>query len=369
MTTSNDFDFALAGASDEADIRRLVGGTPMPGAVTIRFEREPDYFLGCPIMGDPCDVLIVRHLPDGELAGVMCRSERRAFVNGRETRIGAIGQIRVAERYRGRWLLQRGWRVLGGLGPPGLLYVGVVARDNPRARGVLVERRTPGAPGVRRLAGMTTLALVLRRHRRSATRGCTIEPGSPASIEEIVAFLRATGARRQLFPAYRVEDFLDGRTMRGLALDDVSVARRDGAIVGVMAMWDQSAYKQDVVHAYGPTLRRLRPVYDVAARLIGGQPLPAPGEAIRAAFAALVCVEGDDPRVLRALLDATAERARVRGHAFLTIGLTDEDPLLAAARRSLHITYRSDLFVLSWNAGDPATGLDGRIPHVEIATL
>ena len=337
--------------------------------MTIRFEREPDYFLGCPIMGDPCDVLVARHLPDGELAGLMCRSERWAFVNGRETRIGAIGQIRVAERFQGRWLLHRGWRALGRLGSPDLLYVGVVARDNPRARGVLVERRVPGAPAVRRLAGMTTLALVLHRFQPTAIRGCAIEPGSAARLEEIVDFLRTCGSRRQLFPAYRVADFVDGRSLRGLALEDLVVARRGGAILGVMGMWDQSTFKQDVVHAYGPTLRRLRPAYDLAARAIGARPLPAPGQAIRSAFAAFVSIADDEPAVLRSLLAATGRRARERGFAFLTIGLADDDPLLPPARRWLHITYRSDLYVHSWGREDPAAALDGRVPYVEIATL
>lgn len=369
MTAGEEFEFSLARAADEPEIRRLVGATPMPGAVTIRFEREPDYFLGCPIMGDPCDVLVARHLPDGELAGIMCRSERWAFVNGRETRIGAIGQIRIDERFQGRWLLQRGWRVLGLLGPPDLLYVGVVARDNPRARGTLVGRRPPGALAATRLAGMTTFALVLYGFQPSAIRGCTIERGSRATIEEIVAFLRAAGSRRQLFPAYRIEDFVGGTATRGLELEDLSVARRAGSIVGVMGMWDQSAYKQDVVHAYGPGLRRLRPAYDLAARVIGAHPLPAPGEPIRSAFAAFVCVADDDPDVFRSLLRATCERARARGFAFVTIGLADHDPLLRAAGRWFRITYRSDLFVLSWSRSDPAAGLDGRVAYVEIATL
>jgi hypothetical protein len=369
MTPAEEFAFSLAGPADEPEIRRLVGATPMPGAVTIRFEREPDYFLGCPIMGDPCDVLIARHLPDGELAGLMCRSERWAFVNGRETRIGAIGQIRIAERFQGRWLLQRGWRAFGRLGSPDLLYVGVVARDNPRARGTLAGRRVPGAPAVTRLAGMTTLALVLHRHQPSAIRGCTIEPGSRATIEEIVAFLRVSGARRQLFPAYRVEDFVRGAATRGLELEDLSVARQGGSIVGVMGMWDQSGYKQDVVHAYGPSLRRLRPAYDLAARVIGSRSLPAPGDPIRSAFAAFVCVADDDPDIFRSLLRATCERARALGFAFVTIGLTDDDPLLPAARRWLSIRYRSDLFAHSWSRHDPAADLDGRVPYVEIATL
>jgi hypothetical protein len=369
MTAAEEFEFSLARPADEPEIRRLVGGTPMPGAVTIRFEREPDYFLGCPLMRDPCDVLIARHLPDGALAGLICRSERWAFVNGRETRIGAIGQIRIDERYRGHWILQRGWRELGLLGSRDLTYVGVIARDNPRARGTLVGRRPPGALAATRLAGMTTFALVLSRFQPSAIKGCAIERASQETIAEIVAFLRVWGARRQFFPAYRIEDFAGGTATRGLELEDLSVARRGGSIVGVMGMWDQSTYKQDVVHAYGSKLRRLRPVYDLGARAIGARPLPAPGEPIRSAFAAFVCVADDDPDVFRSLLRATCERARAGGFAFVTIGLTDDDPLLPAARRWPHITYRSDLYVLSWSRHDPAAELDGRVPHVEIATL
>ena len=68
----------------------------MPGAVAVRFAREPDYFLGTTIMGDPCDVLVARHQPDGRLAGIACRAERRAYLNGQESPLGYIGQIRVA---------------------------------------------------------------------------------------------------------------------------------------------------------------------------------------------------------------------------------------------------------------------------------
>jgi hypothetical protein len=372
------FDFSLAGTADEPEIRRLVGATPMPGAVAIRFEREPDYFLGCSIMGDPCDVLIARHLPDGELAGMLCRAERAAFVNGRETRIGYIGQIRAADRYRGRWLLQRGLPLFRHHSPPGMLYFGVMARENPRARGVLIERRPPGGLHAARLSGWTTYAIVLRRRRGgragSSARpnrrdGLAIERGSVDRLEEIVAFLRRVGAGRQLYPAYREEDFLDGRRMRGLAVDDIAVARRGGAIVGVMGMWDQSGFKQDVIDDLGPRLRRFRPAYDLAARLIGARPLPREGEVLRSAFASFVAVEGDDFAVMRALLRDTCDRACALGHTYVTLGLADADPLLAAARRTFHITYRSDLFLLSWDAPDPAAGLDGRVPYIEIATL
>jgi hypothetical protein len=362
------YDVRLATAADEPDVRALVGSVAMPGTVAIRFAREPDYFLGATIMGDPCDVVVVRDRATGRLAGFGCRAERRAFVNGREERIGYLGQIRAADGYRGRWLLQRALAWLRAAGHDDLLYCGVVARENPRAREVLVGRRPPGGMWWMRLAGLTTCAIVVRDRRRQGVPGLEVDPAEPADLEGVAAFLRREGRRRQLFPVYDLAAFTGGTMLRGLTAADIAVARRRGSVVGVMAAWDQGAYKQDVVDAYGPSLRRLRPAWDVAARLLGAASLTPPGMPIPLSFAALTCVAGDDPVVMRALVGACAERARTQGKAFLMIGLADEDPLLAVARRWLHVTYRSDLFVLSWRR-DPATLLDGRPPYVEIATL
>ncbi len=367
MSAPADIEVRLATPDDEPDIRRLVAATPMPGAVSVRFAREPDYFLGTSIMGDPCDVFVGR-APDGSLAGILCRAEHSAFLNGAETRVGYVGQIRVADGYRGRWLLHRSMPVFRAASPPGLLYMGVIARENPRARGVLLGARPPGGLRSARLAGLTVCAILLRPRRPVRRAGFEVVSAAEIGLEPTVAFLRAHGPRRQLYPAYTVEDFAGGRTMRGLAPDDVAVVLREGAIAGVMAGWDQASFKQDIVHAYGPRLRRLSPGYDLLARLIGARPLTPPGTAIPLSFAACTCVSDDDPDVMELLLSAVAARAQARGKAFLMLGLADEDPLLRVARRWLHVTYRSDLFVMAWDA-DPAAGLDTRVPYVEMATL
>ena len=51
MNTLPDFELRQATMEDDADIRALIGSVSMPGAVSIRFSREPDYFLGTTIMG------------------------------------------------------------------------------------------------------------------------------------------------------------------------------------------------------------------------------------------------------------------------------------------------------------------------------
>ena len=360
---------ALATRADEPEIRALVASVAMPGSVAIRFEREPDYLLGTSVMGDPCDVVVVREAASGRLAGVGCRGERRVFVDGREARVGYLGGIRVAPGHRGRWLLAYASRWLAGEGRTSIPYFGVVARDNPRARDLLVGRRAPRAPDplrVVRLAGLTSCSILLRPSRVRRPPGVAVGPATASELPEVIAFLRREGARRQLYPAYRERDLVDG-TLRDLAVGDIAVARRRGEIVGTLAAWDQSGFKQDVVDGYGPTLRRLRPAYDLAARLLGAQPLTRPGEAVPLALGACLAVAGDDPDLFDALLDAAGESARHRGKAYLMLGLADEDPLLARLRRRLSVRYRSDLYSLAWPPAEPIAA--GRVPYIEIAAL
>jgi hypothetical protein len=368
MNGGGDFELRWAGPGDEPELRALVGSVAMPGAVSVRFAREPDYFLGASIMGDPCQVLAARRRPDGQLAGIACRAESRAFVNGQEAPLGYIGQIRIAAPFRGRWLVQQGAQLFRSASPPGLLYFGVISRENAGVQRMLVGSRPPAGLHARRVCGLTTCAILLRRRHPAHTPGIEVIPGSPERLPEIADFLAAHGPRRQFCPAYSLEDLAGGARLRGLRPQDILVARRGGEAAGVMAVWDQSTFKQDIVEAYGPGLRRLRPFYNLAARLIGAHPLTPPGEAIQTAFAACICIRGDDPAVMQALLADCTRRACEQGKAYLMVGLADEDPLLPAVQKYLHITYRSDLFAVSWSE-EALRALDGRLPYIEIAAL
>ena len=219
----------------------------MPGAVAVRFAREPDYFLGTTIMGKPCDVIVARQLADDALAGMACRAERRSFINGTEATTGYLGQIRLAD-YQGRWLVQRGARLVREMSAEGLVYLGVIAAENPRARRVLVEHRPPAGCWRRstlRPDELRDRAQAAPRAPHGRSRG--VRPVSAEELPRLVDFLREQGPRRQFFPAYTVDDFTGGTTLGDLAAEDVMIAWRGDQVVGVMAAWDQAAYKQDIV--------------------------------------------------------------------------------------------------------------------------
>jgi hypothetical protein len=372
MIVDGDFGFAEAVPADDPELRRLLAETPMPGSITVTFEREPDYFVGCATMGHRCDVLVARHLPDGELAGVMCHAIRPVFINGEEREVATIGQVRAAAKFRGKGLLTRGLPLFIEHSRPDLPNYGVMADGNEAARRSMVHHPPPGFV-VHDVARINTLGIILRRPKRLTTAPASLTRARMDELPDIVAFLRLHGRSRQYFPAYRTTDFGEGGILPGLDLCDVIVARRGRDIVGTMAVWDQSSYKQTIVQSYEAKLDRLRPWFDRVAPLTGAAPLPAPGEEIRSAYAALVCVARDDRAVMRALLREAYNEACRRGFAYLMIGLTDEDPLLPVARRFVHIPYRSWLQASSWRPDvvgcDLYPSLDGRPAYVEIAAL
>ena len=337
----------------------------------LTYEREPDYFLGCAVMGRTCQTLVARANESGQVVGLATRAVRPLFVNGQAEDVGYIGQLRVDRDHQARGVVAQGFRLLRQLHEDGATtgYITTIIEGNTVAEGVLVQKARRLFPVYRAVGRLFTLAIIVRRPRRLRRTDLELRPAATLDLQDVVAFLHAQGSRKQFFPAYSADN-LTGPATRDLDLAGVAVACRRGRIVGVLALWDQSGYKQNVVHSYRADLGRIKPLYNLAARLLGAQPLTEIGQPIHHAYASLACVQDDDPAVFHSLLAWVYNRAAVRHYAFLMLGLAEADPLLAVARRQLHIAYKSTLYTVCWREEDGwHERLDGRTPYVEIATL
>jgi hypothetical protein len=362
----------LATQSDDPDIRRLLAANPIPGQITLAYEREPDYFLGCGPMGHFCQVVVGRHRANDELVGLACRATRPMFVNGQIEEVGYLSQLRIAQDYQGMWLVQTGYRYLGQLHADGRVagYLTTIIEGNTQAIGILVEKARKSLPSYREIQRLCTLALILRRPKPLPASPYELSRGSKRELGAIVEFLRTSGPAKQFYPLYTEADFENSSITLGFQLEDFILAWHKGRLAGVIGLWDQSAYKQTVVKSYHGRLSRLRPLYNAGLRLIGARPLTAPGCQIRFAYASFICTAENDPEIFKLLLQALYNLAATRGYAYLMVGLAHNDPLLAVARRYLHLLYASRLYTVCWPDGAAwHEGLDRRIPYVEIATL
>jgi hypothetical protein len=363
--------FELAGPGDDADLRHVLAGTPMAGAISVGFRREPSFFVGACVDGRFRQVIAGRDCESGRVVGFGCRSVTERYVNGRPEAVGYLSSLRLLVAHRNRGLVARGYAYFRKMHGDGLarLYLTTIAEGNDLALGLLTSGRA-GLPAYYYAGRYHTAALPLSGRRRARTApGIDVRPARADDLPALVEWLRAVGPRRQFFPVYDVSDFgTEGGIFKNLRPEQMLLASRGGRLAGVLAGWDQHGYRQTVVYGYGRALRWARPLYNAWARWRSLPPLPAAGEELRYLTAALPVAE--DAEVFAALLEALLARSAGGAAAYLLLGLHENDPLLEVVRSYRARWYTTRLYLVCWEDGEETRrALDGRPPYLELGCL
>ena len=363
----------FAEAVDDVEIRQLLRETEFAGDVRLSLERESDSSVSSAIEGDVHGTIVARDSATGALAGIASRSIRDVFINGRPARVGYLGQLRIAPAYRSRReLLEAGFdfcRMLHDRQRDCSLYLASVVTDNEQARRLL-SRRAKGWPRFEPIDSLTSLAIPVGHVRLQPSR-VMVQPGTPASIDDIIECLSRNGAAWQFYPRWRAADFGCSRLI-GLDPSDFMMATRDGRTVGCVACWDQRAFKQVIVKGYSPRLARSRRFVNLLAPFTGTPRLPREGSQLQFAYLSHLAVErNDDEEVLTALVEGARRRAMEKGLDYVVLGLSSRSTAFQAIARAFrHRAYESVLYVAFWPDGEVAAqSLDGRPSHPELAIL
>jgi hypothetical protein len=187
----------------------------------------------------------------------------------------------------------------------------------------------------------------------------------------MAALWQRVAPSRQFAPVYTAETLAEWiASAAGLDISSYRLAHdRSGRLVGFLAWWDQSCFKQLRVLRYSPRLRAVRAVLNVAAGLTSGTPLPDDGEPLRYCTAVHTCVPADSPGVLRSLVTDSYAELRAARYAFATIGLDARDPLQIALKG--FFAQPTDAHAHVCTPGGDYTGpsLANRPLHYEIALV
>jgi len=365
------FQITLADRADEAALRCRMAEDHMQGNIVLSFRREPDYFLGCSVQGDQSQIIKCTDSKSGRIVGLGARHTTRLFINGFEVRVGYLSDLRTDQAVRHRTLLARGYSFLRELhdANPLPLYFSIILDGNNDAISSLTSARA-GLPIYEDRGRILTPAIHLDRHRpEQVCKGVTMRRGTALIMSHVFTFLRKENAKKQFAPCYQDRDFGSSRLL-GLKPEDFYVAYRGDRIIGCVATWDQSGFRQTHVERYSVPLRMARPFYNAAARLSSLHALPAPGEKIPYLYLSLIATENNCPEIFATLLRVVYRDQRRSKYQFLIAGLHESDPLCSVLDDYRRIEAGGRLFVIYYpeDAGF-ITNLDGRTPYVEMATV
>ena len=364
----------LASRDDDAALRQVLAETPMKGAVSVGFRREPSYFQAAVVDGEFRQTVTASEVSSGTLVGCGSRSVRTRYFNGRKEPIGYLSTLRILPAHRKGTLVARGFAYFRELHQDGraLFYLTMIAAGNAQATETLTRGRA-GLPKYHPIGDYQTSLIPIPQRARSfrVPAGITLRSASACDVISILSFLHESGPARQFFPTYSECDFFnpDG-TFRDLNAEDIVLAIRDGKIIGTLALWNQCSFRQVVVEEYGQPLRWTRRIYNLLASISARPRLPNVKQPLRQLTAALPVVANDDPQVFHALISAAINNAAGGSSDHLMLGLHVADPLLVVVRQFRTACYTTRAYIVCWEDGEELLAeIDNRPPYLELGTL
>lgn len=363
----------LARPDDDGQMRALLARNSMPGSISVALTTEPSFFDAIEVEGRDPKVIVGER--NGRIVGAGLAAVRDVYVNGKPSKVGYLSSLRIDQDHRRTTGLARGFSFLKQLHQEHIdvqMYLTTILEENKLARAILTSGRA-GLPRYHEICGYSTVIIPMWPRRSShSSGGLSVLSSGEMDPEVIVDCLNRWGRRRQFFPVYSVDDLVCGTgLLRGLRVDDFHVAVRDGKAVGVLAYWDQTPFRQNVVTHYSGPMRFVKTLTDGLSHLLPLAQLPNIGCPIESAMSACVSVQNDDREVFAALVNSVLGRAAAEGKSFLMLGFADGDPLASVALRFLHFALRSRVYAAAWDDDSRMlrTLERDRIPYFELGSL
>jgi hypothetical protein len=367
------YQFELATRADDQELRTILSQIPMPGRISICFQREPSFLDAASVEGDFVQTIVCRDQERRRIVGFGTRSIRHRYVDGVAMPVGYLSSLRVLPEYRSIGLIARGYAYFRELHEDGRasFYLTTIAAGNETAIRVLTSARA-GLPHYHPQGDYHTLAIPIRTRRRSGSpcESDEIRSATSNDLPAIVRFVNEEGEKRQWYPRFNADDFrTSGGLLRALQTSDILLAERRGDLVETLAVWDQHSFRQSVVNRYDTALKYARPVYNLLATLRRTAKLPRRGDPFRYVLGALCLIRNDDTSVFQSLLAASLARTAKGPADYLLLGMHESDPLVPLASRLAAQSYVTHLYAVAFGRDNAPKGIALRPVHLEIGTL
>lgn len=357
-----------AQAADSDALIELIAATPQSGAVTINFERTPDFFMATKVATQTPDVWVAVERDSQRVAAIFSIGHRDVYVNGERQGVRYGNDLRIHPDFKsGRTLfnLLKCYRKVMGSD----WMQTVILSDNEASLNSIGSGRSI-TPTYYDFGEMTTHMLYLTRPRPSKRHKFNIRKATHNDIELMQHFFERQAKTKQFYPHYDFIKILNGdEYYRGLSISNYYLMFEDNKLVAMAGIWDQSSFKQTRFVAYSKLMSVARLFNNIYSRLFGGLVLPKAGDKLSYVSLHCLLVVNDDEKLFSRLLAYIYNDCLKQRYQALVCGLPANDSRQRILEQYRSKVLRSKHFIASYH-DDPRHDFDTTYPlYLEPARL
>ncbi len=356
----SNYTFFICKETDNEEILSLLESNPLGNKLQLIYTARPSYFEAQKHLGKRFFVLGARD-EHGKLVGIGTICVQKRYVQKKLLNIGYLSHMRVDRNHRGRGIASMGInhlrKIRKHLGVD--LFMTSLLLDNKKAVSILTKKRK-NYPNLFPVGDIYTKLISLRWYNPVTSPPYAISVQKYLDIKGIRTFLEKHQKEKNFFPYLDILDH-DNKTY--------VIAKKEEKIVGLLSLWDQSHFKQVIINNYTLSISLWRFLFNLRAFVQRTAFFPSKKESLQFLSVSNIIVENNDPDILNAMLQFTTNLYDKK-MPFIVIGFHTLDPLVAVLKNYQGISYKSKLFIVSW---DDIThlrySLKNKIFYPEIAIL
>lgn len=343
--------------ADNREVLNLINSTSVKGDIEVSFTKEPNYLNAMKICADDVQAVIGKVNDKIEILGT--RSLKKVYINGETETLGYLSDLKISNNAKKIHALSGGFKFMKSLmdDKRAKLHIATIIDDNKQGKIALTwGNKNPNIPNFYDLGIMNTY-FILPLLPKFISNKIRIIRGSKDILDKIVDFLNTEGRKKQFFPVYTKEYFLN---LPNFDIEDFYVAIKDNEILGIMAKWEQTPFKQVIIKKYNDKWKWIKK--------LSGKILPQENEPIEQFYLSFIVIKNNNNFVFEALLSKIYNDNRC--YKYFSLILHSKDNLNRSLKKFFSIKYKSRLYITEFMEDEKIIKMvDDRIPYLELAGL
>jgi predicted N-acetyltransferase YhbS len=349
-----------ASETDNEALLALTRATPMDGTISLRIDRDPDFFALLRLRGAGRVFVAAR---GREVVGCISAALRTVYVGAVPERIAYVGDMKVHPKFSGSRVAVRVIQALeADLRSNGIDVCFSVAAEGNRRVTPLFEGRL-GIPRWTTL-GRFLVDELLPTPFPDRSKHYRIETAQAADLAVIAALLDRFHRSRQFAP-----QLADIEVADTLSAGGTFVARHGGEIVATLSVSDMGPMKRNVLLDAPGVMKGSLALLRFGTAPLPGFVVPRIGDALRLLSVRHAACDAGHQAALAALLRRARAVTLRRRFTSLALGLHEHDPLRSLVRGIPRFTFTSLAFVTSLGSPSRLKELAQGIPFEDYALV